>query len=110
MPDYEVYASSRENGCEGGDITGLAISGIWQWWQKQRIIEMINNRGERNRFWSYVYQNGRRIRDTQIEVQVVNSVNGPYLRTSADQTETNNLLELPIIHYDEVTRTWVFCH
>ena len=108
MTDYEVYASSRENGCNGGDITGLAISEAHQMWTKQQIIEMI--RKEHHNFWSFVYRNGRRISETRVMVEPIDdTVKGPYLRTIADNTGANNLLELPIMYFDTAKNIWDFC-
>jgi hypothetical protein len=77
-------------------------------WLKQKIIDMIRN--EHHRFWSFVYQNRRKIGETKILVEVIDDkIKGTYLRTIADRTEANNLLELPIMYLDTIQNIWDFC-
>jgi len=107
MVDYEVYASRREHGCEGGDITGLSIIELSKMLSSTKIIEMIEHG---DRFWSNVYRNGNIIRHTRIEIEIIDDkVKGRYLRTRADITEENNLLELPIYSYNSDTKQYESC-
>lgn len=108
MTEYEVFGSGREEGCSGGDITHLAIKEENKMWTKNKIIDMIENQGDK--IWSYVYKNGKKDKDTKIEVEVIDDkVKGKYLRTQADPTEENNLLELPIYNYNKSTQEWEAC-
>jgi len=109
MAEYEVFGSGREKGCSGGDITWLAIKEKSQMWTKESIIRMIETQGDK--FWSYVYNDGKKVKDTRIEVKVIDdAVKGKYLRTQADPTEENNLLELPIYFYNNDEKEWQSCH
>ena len=110
--DYKVYGTGRENDCSGGDITHLTVETAdgGKTWKKEKIIEMIE-REDGDEFWSYHYDN-REIDDrTRIIVEVVDDPDGKYLRTKRDETEENNLLELPIYHYDSDSskNMWVRC-
>jgi hypothetical protein len=108
MTEYEVFGSGREEGCSGGDITHLAVKEEEKMWTKDKIIDMIEN--QEDKFWSYVYKNGKIDKDTKIEVKVIDDeVKGKYLRTQADTTEENNLLELPIYSFNNDTKKWEPC-
>ena len=108
MIEYEVVGSGREKGCSGGDITHLAEKEKNEMWTKEMIIDSIENHGDK--FWSYVYKNGTKEKNTQIEVKVIDDeMKGKYLRTQADPTEENNLLELPIYTYNNETEKWEPC-
>jgi hypothetical protein len=108
MTDYEVFGNGREKGCSGGDITHLAIKEKNEMWPKEMIVDSIENKGDK--FWSYVYKNGTKDKDTKIEVEVIDDdVKGKYLRTQTDPTEENNLLELPIFAYNNETKKWEAC-
>ena len=108
MVKYEVFGSGREQGCSGGDITHLAIKERNVMKTKEDIIDMIENQGYI--FWSYVYKNGKKDKDTKIKVEVIdNKLKGKYLRTQADPTEKNNLLELPIYFYNNSIKKWEPC-
>lgn len=109
--EYEVFGSGREKGCSGGDITHLAIKEKNEMWTKESIIKSIENGG--NNFWSFVYKSGKKVKESKIKVEVVDDkVKGKYLRTQADPTEKNNLLELPIWHLvtnSEGKKVWKKC-
>ena len=108
MVEYEVFGSGRKKGCSGGDITHLAVKEKNEMWTKDKIIDMIEN--QEDKFWSYVYKNGKKDKDTKIEVKVIDDkIKGKYLRTQADPTEENNLLELPIYTYNNETKKWEPC-
>ena len=108
MVEYEVFGNGREEGCSGGDITHLAVKEKNAMWNKQKIIDMIEN--QEDKFWSYVYKNGGKDKDTKIEVEVIDDEEkGKYLRTKADPTEENNLLELPTYTYNNETKKWESC-
>ncbi len=108
MTEYEVFANKREKGCSGGDITHLAVKEKNAMWTKETIIGSIEN--QEDKFWSYVYKNGTKDKDTKIEVKVIDDeVKGKYLRTQADPTEENNLLELPTYTYNNETKQWESC-
>ena len=64
MVEHEVFGSSREKGCSGGDITHLAEKEKNEMWTKEKIINMIENQGDN--FWSYVYKNGKKNKYTKI--------------------------------------------
>ena len=109
MTEYEVFGSGREKGCSGGDITHLAVKEKSEMWNKEKIIVMIEKQGDK--FWSYVYKNGGKDKDTKMEVEVIDDeVKGKYLRTQADPTEENNLSELPIYNYNNSTKKWESCN
>ena len=111
MAEYEVFGSGREKGCSGGDITWLAIKEKNEMWAKSKIIDMIEDKNHKYNFWSYVYNDGKKVKDTRIEVKVIDdAVKGKYLRTQADPTEENNLLELPIYSYNNDEKEWQSCH
>ncbi len=108
MVEYEVVGSGREKGCSGGDITHLAVKEKSEMWTKEIIIDSIENQGDK--FWSYVYKNGGKDKDTKIEVEVIDDeAKGKYLRTKADPTEENNLLELPMYNHNNNTKKWEPC-
>jgi len=108
MTEYEVFGNGREKGCSGGDITHLAVKEKNVMWKKEQIVDMIEK--QKDNFWSYVYKNGKKDKDTKIEVEVIDDkVKGKYLRTQADPTEENNLLELPIYTYDNSKNKWFPC-
>jgi len=108
MVEYEIFGSGREEGCSGGDITHLAVKEEKAMVKKDKIIDMIEN--QEVKFWSYVYKNGKKDKDTKIEVEVIDDkAKGKYLRTQADPTEENNLLELPIYNYNNSTNKWEPC-
>ena len=69
MVECEVFGSGREKGCSGGDITHLAVKEESEMWTKEMIIDSIENQGDK--FWSYVYKNGTKDKDTKIEVEVI---------------------------------------
>lgn len=111
MTEYRVFGTGREKGCEGGDITHLSVETPdgSKTWPDSKIIEMIE-KDNGDTFWSYVYKNGKIINHTRVEVEDIDDkVKGRYLRTQADTTEENNLLELPIYHYDKEKKMWVPC-
>ncbi len=110
MTEYRVRGTGRENGCSGGDITHLTVetSDGWKTWKSSKIIEMIEKENG-DEFWSFHYQNGEIDDRTRIIVEVVDDPDGKYLRTRRDETEKNNLLELPIFHYDTNEKMWVKC-
>lgn len=96
MTNYEVDGTGREKECdEDSSITHLAIVQPSVIWTSEKIIEMIENKKEKNSFWSYHYKNGIIDKTTKIKVEVVDAPDGKYLRTRKDETEDNNLLELP---------------
>jgi hypothetical protein len=109
MVEYEVFGSGREEGCSGGDITHLAVKREENvMMKKDSIVNKIEN--EKEKFWSYVYKNGKKDKDTKIEVEVIDDkVKGKYLKTQADPNEENNLLELPIYNYNNSTKRWNPC-
>lgn len=108
MTEYEVFGSGREEGCKGGDITHLAIKETNVMMTKKSIIEKIESGNDT--FWSYVYKDGAKDKDTKIEVKVItDEVKGKYLRTQADPTDENNLLELPIYHHNPDEKKWQAC-
>lgn len=109
MVEYEVFGSGREEGCSGGDITHLAAKKEKNVMMSQEtIINKIEN--EEEKFWSYVYKNGKKDKDTKIEVEVIDDKKkGKYLRTQADPTKENNLIELPIYNYNNDTKKWKPC-
>lgn len=103
MVNYEIFGSGREQGCGGGDITHLIIKEKNVMLKKEDIIDMDENKGYR--FWSNVYKNGKKVKDTKLKVEVIyNEVKGKYLRTQSDSTEKNNLLELLIYFYNKITK------
>lgn len=58
------------------------------------VIEKIENG---DTFWSYVYENGDIIEETEIVVVPIHDEKkGDYVRTHRDGVEENNLLELPM--------------
>jgi hypothetical protein len=109
MAEYEVFGSGRDKGCSGGDITHLAVKKEKNLMISQdKIIDMIENQEEK--FWSYIYKNGKKDKNTKIEVEVVDDkIKGKYLRTQADPTEENNLLELPVYNYNNNNNKWEPC-
>ncbi len=110
MTEYRVHGTGRENDCRGGNITHLTVElpDGWKTWRSEKIIEMIE-REDGDDFWSYHYLNGEIDHRTRILVEVVDDPDGKYLRTRRDETEDNNLLELPIYHYDSNRNMWVRC-
>ena len=60
-------------------------------------------------FWPHHYKDSRIDDKTKIIVDVVNDLDGKYLRTRRDKIEKNNLLELPIYHKDEYEGRYVKC-
>lgn len=99
MTDYEVDGTGREKECDkGSPISHLAIVEPAKVWTSEKIIEMIEDKKEKHKFWSYHYKNGKIDEKTEIEVEVADDPDGKYLRTRKDETEDNNLLELPIWH------------
>lgn len=110
MTEYRVYGTGREKGCSGGKITHLTVEtkNGGKTWKSEKIIEMIE-RENGDEFWSYHYLNGEIDDRTKIIVDVVDDPDGKYLRTRRDETEDNNLLELPIYHFDKNKGMWVPC-
>lgn len=110
MTEFKVYGTGRENDCNGGNITHLTVetSDGWKTWKLEKIIKMIEN-DNGDEFWSFHYQNGEVNDRTRIIVEVVDDPDGKYLKTKRDETEDNNLLELPIFHYDGNRNIWVRC-
>lgn len=112
--EYEVDGTGREKECDkDSPISHLAIVKPSEVWTSKKIIEMIEDEKEEHNFWSYVYKNGKKINDKKIKVEVIDDkVKGKYLRTQADETEDNNLLELPIWHLitnSEGKKVWKKC-
>ena len=61
------------------------------------MIEKIDK--QKDKFWSYVYENGKVVEKTKIEVEPIHDKQkGDYVRTHRDGIEENNLLELPIYY------------
>lgn len=84
MADVQVKCASRSSH-NHESITHLGNPGVWKW-TKQEVIDSIETRT--NTFYTMV--NGKRA-----EVGVVDGSTGKYLRTHADGSYNNNLLELP---------------
>lgn len=99
MVEYEVDGTGRKKECDkDSPIIHLAIVNPPEVWTSKKIIGMIEDKDKEYNFWSYHYKNGKIDEKTKIEVEVVNDPEGKYLRTRKDETEDNNLLELPIWH------------
>ena len=100
MVEYEVDGTGREKECnKDSSITHLAIVKPAKVWTSEKIIKMIEDEKEKHKFWSYHYKNGKIDEKTKIVVEVIDDKKkGKYLRTRKDETEDNNLLELPIWH------------
>lgn len=113
MTGYEVDGTAREKECDkDSPISHLAIVTPSVVWTSEKIIRMIENKEKKHNFWSYHYKNGKIDEKTKIEVEVVDDPDGKYLRTRKDETEDNNLLELPIWHLVtklDGEKEWVEC-
>jgi hypothetical protein len=68
------------------NVTGICGVGDWGYVSEAQAVQDIRSRGIRYFVGSA---------DERVFVHVVNGPSGPYLRTSADDTEDNNLLRLP---------------
>jgi len=98
MVDYKLDGTVREKDCDkNSPISKLttcepedAIYSV------AKVIEKIENG---DKFWSYVYKDGKIIEETKIEVEPIHDrEKGDYVRTRRDGVDENNLLELPIWH------------
>lgn len=110
MTEYRVLGTGRENGGIVGNITRLTVETSYGWktWSLEKIIRMIK-KDDGDEFWSFHYHNGEINDRTRIIVEVVDVPDGRYLRTRRDDTEDNNLLELPIFYYDSNKKIWICC-
>lgn len=108
MESYQVNGTVRKEACdENAPITHLRLVAPSEVWSSEKIIKMIEN-GEAE-FWSYHYKNGEIDEQTKIKVEVVEAPEGKYLRTRKDETEENNLLELPIYSKDITSGEYKKC-
>lgn len=109
MESYQVNGTVRKVVCDkSAPITHLRLVAPSEAWPSETIIKMIEN-GEAE-FWSYHYKNGEIDERTEIKVEVVeDKVKGKYLRTRKDETEENNLLELPIYSKDITSGEYKKC-
>jgi hypothetical protein len=100
MDEYQVDGTVRKEKCDKNlPITHLTLVKLGKVWESEKIIGMIERKEAK--FWSYHYKNGEIDDKTKIEVEVVSDPDGKYLRTRKDETEKNNLLELPIYYKKE---------
>lgn len=108
MESYQVDGTVRKGACDKSEpITHLTLEEPPKAWTSEKIIKMIEN-GEAE-FWSYHYKNGEIDERTKIKVEVVEGPEGKYLRTRKDETESNNLLELPMYYKDEASGKYKKC-
>lgn len=83
MADRAVYRTGKNT---DGDITSLCSD---EWWSPRSKADAINDIDTGTHTYHVPWRNGR------TEIRVVNGAHGKYLRTDADSTERNNLLDLP---------------
>ena len=97
MEEYQVDGTVRKEKCDKyAPISHLTLVKPSVAWKSEKIIGMIERKEAK--FWSYHYKN-RKIDDkTKIEVEIVDDTDGKYLRTRKDESEKNNLLELPMFY------------
>jgi len=104
MLEYQVNGTVRKEKCnKDSPISHLIIFSIVstpnQAFLKPVVIKMIEDKEAS--FWSFHYKNGLIDDKTKIDVVVYDGPSGKYLCTRLDETELNNLLELPIYHKNE---------
>ena len=100
MEKYQVDGTVRKKECDkDSPISHLTLVKPAEAWKSEKIIKLIEDKEAT--FWSYHYKNGEIDEETEIIVEVVDGKDGKYLRTRKDETEDNNLLELPIYHKNE---------
>jgi len=112
MNEYQVGGTVRKEKCDkNAPISHLTLVKPPQAWESEKIISMIEEKEEdkKGKFWSYHYKNGEIDDKTKIEVEVVDDPDGKYLRTIKDETEKNNLLELPIYYYNKDKKKFTKC-
>ncbi len=99
IAEYEVDGTLREKECDkNAPISHLTtIPPDNKVYRVSRVIEKIEK--QKDKFWSYVYENGKIIEKTKIAVEPIHDKQkGDYVRTHRDGVEENNLLELPIYY------------
>ena len=102
MTKYEIDGTVRKEKCDkNAPISHLTTTppdnNVYS---VSKVIKMIEEEG--HKFWSYVYENGTIIENTEIEVEPVHDKQkDDYVRTHRDGVEENNLLELPIYYKKE---------
>lgn len=112
MDEYQVDGTVRKKECDkDAPISHLTLVEPAEAWKSEKIIGMIEEEEEdkKAKFWSYHYKNGEIDDKAKIEVEVVDDPDGKYLRTRKDETEKNNLLELPIYYYEKDRKKYIRC-
>jgi hypothetical protein len=83
MADRAVYRTGKD---DRGDITALCSD---EWWSPRSKRDAISDIETGVHTYHVPWRDGR------TEIRVVIGATGRYLRTDADQTTRNNLLDLP---------------
>ena len=99
MVSYQVDGTVREKQCDKDErITHLTtLKPEKTVYKVSSVIKKIEK--EEHEFWSYVYENGNIIEETEIKVKPIHDKQkDDYVRTNRDDVEENNLLELPIYY------------
>jgi len=112
MKKYQVDGTVRKKECDkDSPISHLTLVDPSEAWDSNKIIKLIEEKDQNKKatFWSYHYKNGKIDDKTEIEVEVVDDPDGKYLRTRKDETEDNNLLELPIYHKKKEGKGYTPC-
>lgn len=84
MADRAVRKTGKD---KDGDITSLCDDGVS--WSPRRKADAISDIKNGVHTYHVPWKSGR------TEIRVVNGAHGDYLRTDRDNTEKNNLLDLP---------------